>query len=161
MNLKHGQNRKGQTTSEYRIWHGIKQRCYNPKCKAYKNYGGRGITVCKRWLHSFKNFFEDMGKRPAGLTLERKNNDGGYYPENCCYATYKEQRHNRRECIKYKTRKNQYWFYGHGPNGEMIIENNQSHVARVFGLFRENIGKCLNNKRKTCKGWTFQRISSD
>ena len=134
------------------------QRCENPNHKKYVYYGNRGISVCERW-HKSKNFLEDMGSRPPGLTLERRNNDGNYEPENCYWATHKEQRKNRRlQKPISKGPGKQYWFYGHGPNGEMIIENNQHHVARVFGLYQGEISACLLGKRKQYKGWRFQKI---
>lgn len=76
----------------------MKQRCYNPKEKKYKNYGGRGIKVCDRWLgkEGFNNFIADMGERPEGLTLDRINNNGDYEPSNCRWATYSEQSINTR-----------------------------------------------------------------
>jgi len=79
----------------YSIWAGMKQRCYNPKHSAYKYYGGRGITVCKRWLGSFDLFIEDMGDRPEGYTLERVFNNLNYDPDNCIWADYTTQANNR------------------------------------------------------------------
>lgn len=76
-----------------------KQRCYTKTCRDYPYYGGRGIKVCRRWLDSFENFVEDMGLRPPGLTLERKDNDGHYTKANCVWATRKQQTANRRVSI--------------------------------------------------------------
>lgn len=74
------------------------QRCTNKNVKCYGDYGGRGIKVCDRWLHSFANFLADMGKRPAGKSLDRfPNNAGDYEPGNCRWATHHEQmQHTRR-----------------------------------------------------------------
>ena len=83
-------------TPEYTVWEKMKERCHNPNQNRYKNYGGRGIKVCDRWLgeKGFANFLNDMGKRPADHTLNRKDNDGNYEPNNCEWATYKDQARN-------------------------------------------------------------------
>ena len=79
-----------------RIWNGMKLRCHSPTAYAYQDYGGRGITVCERWRNDFEAFLSDMGKRPEGLTLDRINNDGDYTPDNCRWATWKQQHWNKR-----------------------------------------------------------------
>ncbi len=82
-------------TPAYRTWAAMKNRTTNPKSQDWRYYGGRGITLCKRW-HKFKNFLEDMGERPPHLTLDRVNNNRGYSPSNCRWATKREQRLNQR-----------------------------------------------------------------
>lgn len=82
-------------TPEHACWAAMLTRCRNPKSTAFRNYGARGIKVCDRWL-KFENFFADMGSRPPGLTLDRKNNNGDYEPGNCYWATVSEQNKNRR-----------------------------------------------------------------
>jgi hypothetical protein len=94
---RHGETTNQKRTPEYRSWAESIYRCYNPNNQAYKNYGARGITVDDRWLHSFENFLADMGRKPGPeYSLDRKDVDGPYSPENCKWSTTKEQNRNRR-----------------------------------------------------------------
>jgi len=91
----HGHAVEGRVSATYSSWRAMRKRCLCPKDQAFDRYGGRGITVCDRWS-SFANFVADMGERPVGLTLDRKENDKSYEPGNCRWATRMVQQQNRR-----------------------------------------------------------------
>lgn len=115
----HGCSRKGPHKQTYFVWRGMRDRCVNPDNPAFPAYGGRGIYVCDQWLRSFEAFLSDMGKKPAGRSLDRVDNDGPYAPENCRWATPTEQSHNSR-AVRYIT-----------VNGDSRIV---SDWARYFGV---------------------------
>lgn len=95
---KHGHARKGRLSPTWCAWRDMRSRCHNPNVKQHKDWGGRGIAVCERW-NEFANFLSDMGEKPAGMTLERRDVDKGYDPGNCCWATRKEQARNQRSNV--------------------------------------------------------------
>lgn len=92
----------------YRTWADMKRRCYVESRPEYINYGGRGIQVCNRWLSNFWFFVEDMGKRPKGYSLDRKDNDGNYCKKNCKWSSRKEQNNNKRDKYTNTKHKNIY-----------------------------------------------------
>lgn len=95
--LKHSGCVGHKDSREYSSWHNTKQRCYNPNHHAFQRYGGTGIKMCKKWFRSFAAFLKDMGRRPAGTTLDRYPDPAGNYePRNCRWATPKQQGENKR-----------------------------------------------------------------
>lgn len=118
---------------EYNSWQSMKTRCYNPTSDSYKYYGGRGVTVCQRWLNSFENFYADMGPRPSSEhTLDRINNDGNCEPSSCKWSTHLEQIHNRRVREECKN--------GHRLEGTNVLQSNGHRRCRECNLAwrREN-----------------------
>lgn len=87
---------------EYRVWQGMKARCTSPTSSGFYLYGGRGITVCDRWMKSFYNFYEDMGRRPPKMSLDRIDNNLGYSKSNCRWATSVEQSINKRKTVMFE-----------------------------------------------------------
>ena len=154
--LRHGACTNRHCTPEYQTWSGMRQRCQNPNSSGYQYYGGRGIKVCKRW-QKFENFLIDMGKRPEGMTLDRIDNDSGYYQKNCRWATFHEQRCNSRPFSRGPHR--QKWFLGFNTiTGEFDEDNNQREFARRHGLTSDHISGCLRGERHQHKGWEFDYL---
>jgi hypothetical protein len=131
-NTTHGLSK----TPEYDCWNSMIGRCLRPRHPRFYDYGGRGITVCKRWL-KFENFLEDMGKRPKGLELDRINNDRGYSPDNCYWRTKTEQMNN--------TRHNRVLEY-------QGIRRTVSEWSKITGIHHSIIRSRLNY------GWSIERI---
>lgn len=128
-------------TPEWHTWCAMRDRCQNENNAKYPRYGGRGITVCDRWLESFNNFFDDMGEKPGGeYSIERTNNDGDYKPENCKWATPKEQSLNK-------------------SNNRNITFNGETHPVaeweRICGFKPKTINSRLNY------GWTPERAITE
>ncbi len=97
VNTKHGHTKNGKLSKTWITWRGMTQRCVDIGHKQYKDYGGRGITVCRRW-RNFVNFLKDMGEHPGKeYQIDRVDNDGNYCRENCRWATKKEQMRNTRQ----------------------------------------------------------------
>lgn len=125
----HGMSKSGNTHNRlYRIWGGIKDRCHNPKSKYWDKYGGRGITVCDEWHYDYMKFHDwSMANGYTDeLTLDRIDNDKGYCPENCRWATYLVQENNRTNNVLYEI------------DGEVLT---LAQLAR-----RDNLTRCLTEK---------------
>lgn len=134
----HGQS-AGLTkaTTEYKTWNNIIQRCHNPKTGKYIHYGGRGISVCNEWRCSFETFFNDMGKKPNGFTLERIDVNGNYCKENCIWANWETQSRNR---------SNNVWLECNG------IKMIKADWAKYFNVSQTQIYKRMK------KGQSFEYI---
>jgi len=125
-NTKHNNSIRNKLTPEYKSWASARSRCVNINNAAYQKYGGRGIKMCDEWLNDFSKFLSDMGPRPIGYSLDRINNDGGYNPINCRWASRREQNNNQSNTvfITYKelTKPLSYWADDLGINIRILYE---------------------------------------
>jgi len=127
-------------TRVHRVWKAMLDRCRREKCAAYKNYGGRGIAVCERWM-TFDNFFADMGHPPEGMQIDRIDNDGNYEPENCRWATRIENARNKR------------WTSKVSINGsERIVQDCATEVGIQAKTIKARIHRC---------GWDHNRAINE
>lgn len=152
-------------TITYRKWAAMKTVCYNKKSPSYRCYGGRGITVCKRW-DSFKNFYTDMGACPQGMWLCRINKNGNYKPSNCKWGTPGECNGNTSKSVHLtyngETMSKADWARKLGISrsafGERINENLPNNRIFIKGLLKEKI--CKTSKYKRLYGMTLREISA-
>lgn len=128
-------------SAEYDAWAGINQRCYTPTNNHYNEYGARGITVCERWRQSFENFYTDMGPKPTKEhSLDRINNNGPYSPDNCRWATTRQQNRNTRRNVMLT------------HNGETLCV---AEWAERIGINRYRLYSRLKS------GWSVERTLSE
>lgn len=127
----------------YEIWHGMKARCYNPSSDSYNNYGFRGITVCEEWKNNFQNFYDWAIKNgyQDNLSLDRKDNNLGYSPENCRWITQKEQQRNKR-------------------NNRLLTYKGETHCLaeweEITGINRSTISTRIDKL-----GWTIEKALTE
>lgn len=148
-----GQKSNREVPPEYWIWVGIKFRCRNPNAAFYHRYGGRGISVCKRWIDSFMAFYDDMGGRPTPRhSIDRIDNDGDYSPDNCRWATDKQQANKRSNSLDI--------------NGKTIAQISDetgmpySTIYQRYMRGRDNSELCLRNMpRKNARMVTINGIT--
>jgi hypothetical protein len=143
INLQHGHSGRvsnnGKVTRTYKSWTHMRDRCLNSNCKAYSNYGGRGISISERWM-KFENFLEDMGEVPEGLSLDRIDVNGNYCKENCRWANKTTQSRNRR-CVE---------IYEYNGFAGTITE----HAERY------NLNDDLIRRRVNKYGWSIEKAIS-
>lgn len=130
---RHGYT-SGGVSPEHRAWSKMKERCYRPNARGYENYGGRNITVYDGWLNSFENFIANMGDRPSPQhSIDRKDVNGNYEPDNCKWSTKEEQMRNRRVLKTNKTGVNGVY---RSPTGKKFCAQiNHNGIREHLGTF--------------------------
>lgn len=156
---RHGYKKDGKEKPVYSVWAQMKTRCLNKNHRNYKDYGGRGIKICRRWL-DFKNFIFDMGHPPTEMTLERKNNNKGYSPDNCKWATQAEQTGNtrvsRRFTLNGETKCLSEWARCFGINERTLhgrIKDGLSFEEAINRPFGRGTFIKFNGQNKNIKTW--------
>lgn len=148
-------------TPTYQSWLNLKTRCLNPNREQWNDYGGRGITVCQRWLDSFEAFYADVGERPSVQhTIERKDTNGNYEPGNCVWATRQEQNRNRRDNRKITvdgvTKCAAQWAEEKGINVETLVKRVQVGTSEK-DLF-DPPGVLLTYQGKTLRAYEWAKL---
>jgi hypothetical protein len=139
LNLRHGHAQRGAVTPEYRAWKYMCDRCLNDRNAHYKDYGARGIAVCQSWL-KFENFLADMGERPAGMWLDRIDNNGNYEPGNCRWTTPAQSGQNRRTVKITAAQVHEIrMLHARGYT--------QTEIANEFQVSRQHISRIINRKQ--------------
>ena len=151
-NKKHGMS----NTKIYSIYNNMKDRCYNIRNHAYKDYGGKGVIICDEWLNDFTNFYEWSKKNgyKEGLSIDRINVNGNYEPSNCRWITLsKNVSLANKTNVRRKADKGTY--FGISPNGDYYEFDNANEFARQHNLNGANIRDVANERKKTHKKWKF------
>lgn len=148
-NVRHGARVGGSKTPEYRSYDAMRQRCLNPNRRGYKDYGGRGITICDRWLEGFENFLADMGPKPSPAhSIDRTDNDGPYSPQNCRWQTPKEQNRNTRVVRPVE-------------RSDGKIYQSTREAAEDVGGSPSTISEACRNPGKEWRGFTWRYVEAD
>ncbi len=152
--VTHGHCPFKKPSATYRIWQGMRDRCFNQKNRFFQNYGGRGITVCDRWRGSFENFLADMGPRPSAKhSIDRIDNDGNYEPGNCRWATSVEQNNNSRNCrmlsLNGETLSAAEWARRLGGNGHLLLQRIDKLGWPLERALTEPFGDPVGSRRRT------------
>ena len=141
---------KGST--EYMSWNSMKFRCLNKNSKDYKEYGAKGITICEKWINSFKEFYKDLGKKPEGYSLDRIDNTKGYFPENCRWASRSTQQQNKRNSCIWEIKGKEFFSLKEAADFFGVTKTTVSKW--VYGYFdkrRNNFSEPRNDCRKILK----------